>query len=436
MATLIKTLTYDETARFGFRAADLGYTAQTRHGYCISVFGDTFDTVPGGPGWRCPVGLRQSNADIENGIRWDNAIGGARAKQMLPYQHASGDDGISQIPNDLIHLPDGRYMLTACGIRSWASTSPGGSWTTWNSRMWTSTETNAENWDRTWDIEGNHANFDFPNAGEWSHFQNNTMIMFPGEPWVYIYGTNEGRWNGGGIHLMRVNWNSMWKRSTYQFWGQNGAGVWAWRTGGNTTPILLPTVPNNAIGEISAQVIDGRVVLSYCDGILGAVTRTSPRPEGLWTLPQIQVTGLTAPSLYAPIIHPYSHLGRAQMLLSQWIQIPGIPPAPPSTDFYGVRQWQVTLDGSLSFTKDSRLLEITGNVQDGLVTPDEYRGHLTPQIQHLDRSDLAQVLIDAAGDDVDSDFITRAVTTDDIKDERPVRGTWAEAEPPSDSGSN
>jgi len=66
----IKDLTGEETARFGFRGTDLGFTAKTRHGYCVSIFGDTFDTaMPGGPGWRSPVGLRQSNSDIQNGIR-------------------------------------------------------------------------------------------------------------------------------------------------------------------------------------------------------------------------------------------------------------------------------------------------------------------------------------------------------------------------------
>jgi D-arabinan endo alpha-(1,5)-arabinofuranosidase len=67
---------------------------------------------------------------------------------MLPYTHFDGDDGITQIPNDLIHLPDGRYILTAFGVRDWNPVSAGGSWTTWNSRMWTSTDTHAENWDR------------------------------------------------------------------------------------------------------------------------------------------------------------------------------------------------------------------------------------------------------------------------------------------------
>lgn len=367
--------------------------------------------MSGGTGWRSPVGFRQSNPDIENGIRWDNAIGGAYAKEMVPYVHRGGiydgqlPDGFTNIPNDLVHLPDGRYIMTTFAIRSWGNATSGGSWATFHSRMWTSTDAHAENWGRTWDVEANRENFDFPNSGEWSHFQNNTMIMFPGEPWVYIYGTNEGRWRGGGIHLMRVDWRSMWNRSTYEFWGRDGSGVWAWRRGGFTTPILMPTVPNDGIGELSAQVIDGRVVLSYCDGVLGAITRTSPRPEGVWTLPAIQVTGIQQPALYAPAIHPYSHLGRAQMLLSAW------PQAGEQTLYYGVRQWEVALSGggsgSLSSSKAARAAA-EGMAEEGESVTEEHSGELAPELSKLPLEEQIAVLVDAS-DDIDRDWLRSAL---------------------------
>ncbi|WP_206474342.1 DUF4185 domain-containing protein [Dietzia sp. KRD202] len=162
MARLVKELTGpNETGRWGASATDLGFPAITNHGYTITIFGDTFVDHVGGSGWRSPVGFRQSNPDIENGIRWDNAIGGAYAKEMINYQHRgtvhAGElpDGFTNIPNDLIHLPDGRYMMTTFAIRSWDPISPGGSWATFHSRMWTSTEAHAENWERTWDLEVN-----------------------------------------------------------------------------------------------------------------------------------------------------------------------------------------------------------------------------------------------------------------------------------------
>lgn len=88
MARLVKELTGpNETGRWGAPATDLGFPAITNHGYTITIFGDTFIDRVGGGGWRSPVGFRQSNPDIENGIRWDNAIGGNYAKEMIPYVH-------------------------------------------------------------------------------------------------------------------------------------------------------------------------------------------------------------------------------------------------------------------------------------------------------------------------------------------------------------
>lgn len=420
MARYVKLLTGpDGTGRWGAPATDLGYPALTLHGYTISIFGDTFSDHVSGNGWRSPTGFRQSNPDIENGIRWDNAIGGAYAKQMIDYAHCGTKyagclpDGFTNIPNDLIHLPDGRYIMTTFAVRSWANVTAGQSWATFHSRMWTSTETNAEVWGRTWDVEANHENFDFPNAGQWSHFQNNTMIMFPGEPWVYIYGTNEGRWVGGGIHLMRVDWHTMWNRSTYQFWGQDAAGTWAWRPNGPTTPILTPTLPNNAIGEISAQVIDGRVVLSYVDGTLGAITRTSPRPEGLWTLPSVHVTQLQQPALYAPAIHPYSHLGRAQMLLSKW----------PTDPEYGVVQWEVNPSAVIGLDALRSGATTRAAVEDmpaqEIPADQKYVGQLSPDLSKLSADEQVAVLSDVADPDVDRDYLREAITTNTVSDDRP-----------------
>jgi len=88
--------------------------------------------------------------------------------------------------------------MTTFGVRDWAIPdqggipSAGGSWRTWYSRQWTSTDTHAENWTTTWNVETNRENMDFWNEGLMAHFQNNAMLMWPGEDWVYVYGTNEG----------------------------------------------------------------------------------------------------------------------------------------------------------------------------------------------------------------------------------------------------
>jgi len=405
----VKDLTGDETARFGFRGTDLGVTAKTRHGYCISIFGDTFDNaMPGGPGWRSPVGLRQSNADIQNGIRWDNCIGGARAKQMLPYDHADENTArntpgqpFTEIPNDLIHLPDGRYIMTTFGVRDWAIPpagipSAGGSWRTWYSRMWTSTETNAEDWQRTWNLDTNRENMDFWNEGDlWSHFQNNSMVFWEQDTMVYVYGTNEGRWQGGGIHLMRVPWDQMWRPSAYTFWGQDGSGRWDWRPNGPSTPILSPPSPVDYIGEINAQIIDGQFVLSYVNGGFGASTVVSQYPTGLWTAPRTQVSYQQADRLYSPCVHPYSTLGSAQILLSQW-----------NSSFYGVRQWSASING--------QGLARTGAIADQLVVTSQepaypgHRGPLAPQWQRLPVADQIALLSDNTDNRVSRDDIAAA----------------------------
>ncbi|KAA2267119.1 DUF4185 domain-containing protein [Solihabitans fulvus] len=414
-AGYVKDLTGNETARFGFTGTDLGFTAKTNHGYCISIFGDTFDQpvpAPTDTGWRSPVGLRQSNGDIQNGIRWDNCIGGDRAKKMIPYDPVDDETARNvpgqprtEIPNDLVHLPDGRYIMTTFGVRDWADPthggipSAGGSWRTWYSRMWTSTETHAENWERTWNLDTNQQNMDFWNAGEWSHFQNNSMIMWPNEPFVYIYGTNEGRWRGGGIHLMRVPWDQMWRPSAYQFWGDNGG--WDWRQNGPSTPILSPTDGSDAIGEISAQVIDGQAVLSYLNGRYGAVTVSAPYPTGMWTAPKIQVTYLQAANLYAPVVHPYSTTGNTQLLVSQWItQGPGSP-------FYGVRQWSGSLN-SLRFAEAATAERLVVTSQEP--AHPGHQGPLAPQLQRLPLQDRIAILSANAHDRVSRDDIAAVAT--------------------------
>lgn len=308
--------------------------------------------------------------------------------------------------------------MTTFAIRSWANVTPGGSWSTFHSRMWTSTETHAELWSRTWDIEANKENFDFPNSGEWSHFQNNTMMMFPGEPWVYVYGTNEGRWSGGGIHLMRVDWREMWKRSAYEFWGQDGANVWAWRRNGTSTPVIVPTIPGGRIGEISTQVIDGRVVISYCDDVLGPTTRTSPRPEGIWTNALHHfASGAVDVAPYAPVIHPYSHLGRAQMLMSSWVQIP----VAEITINYGVKQWEVTLNGSdfgsLSGSQAARAsIDNVGNA--GELIDSGYKGDLAPDLSKLPLEEQIAVVAASSDNTADRSWLRDALTGR-IKDSRP-----------------
>jgi hypothetical protein len=93
MARFIRDLTGPGiTSPFGFEGADLGYCWDTGHGFCMAVFGDTFDgpTPDDGAGWRSPVALRTSTSGdaLTKGIVWDNAVGGDYAKQLFAYERS------------------------------------------------------------------------------------------------------------------------------------------------------------------------------------------------------------------------------------------------------------------------------------------------------------------------------------------------------------
>lgn len=324
MAQRINTTTGDATARFGFRGTDLGFFAPTNHGYCMSVFGDTFDNpMPGGPGWRSPVILRQSNKDLDKGLKWDNAVGGSRAKQAVNYTHHSADTAnttpyapFTIIPNDIVHLPDGTFLMSTFVVRSW-NRSGRYSWVTWGNKFFKSTDKHGEDWvPATFaDLGGRPMQFDNKPDQGWRFFQNASLILHP-DGYLYMFGTESGRADGGGIYLARVKWQDYNRLFKWEFWGWAG-DKWRWGTD-LPSPILKPTLPNKPIGEINAQLIDGVVVLAYVDSSMGAVTRTATHPAAVWTDPQLHATQITTPALYAPSVHPYSTLDKPYTHISQW----------------------------------------------------------------------------------------------------------------------
>jgi hypothetical protein len=338
------------TKRFGFRGCDLGVFVPTRHGYVFSLFGDCFNGLfPGqGGGWRSPIGLRTHNADaVARGPVWDNAVGGKRARQMVDYPHQSAADastvmrdGFTQIPCDMVHLPDGSWLLANFMIRSWEPHGPA-SWLTWGVRFWTSKDIHGENWQRTVNGDTGRANFDVLNDARGRFFQNVSLLMRDHvedtDQYLYIFGTQSGRYAGGGLYLARVPWSAYNCMSRWEFWRWDGT-QWGWTSQGDPSPFLSSEDGNGAIGEINAQVIDGKIVLAYTDyGIDGGtvVTRVADTPDSVWTRPQRHVTQADQPCLYAPSVHPYSHFGEdsALMHISQWTR----------KGFYGVHAWQVSL---------------------------------------------------------------------------------------------
>lgn len=350
MANVINTTTGAPTSKWGFTGTDLGYLVPTRHGYSLALFGDTFN----GPhpndsqgGWRSPVILRTSRRDLGQGLHWDNAVGGTRAKQVLDYRHI-GDKGtvngtsfdcFTIIPNDAIHLPDGNYLANGFRVKKWGSDATQHMcWTLSNAWFW-SADKHAETWDPCRHETNLGQLYEWKNTGRDALFQNTTMVMMDPDgktdPYVYVFGTPEGRKVDGGIYLRRAHWQHLCNDTAWEFWRWDGK-AWGWSKQGNPTAILRPTVKGTPIGEVNAQVIDGVVVLAYVDGPLGAVTRTSVAPDNVWTDPQVHATMLTAPNLYAPSVHPFSSLDAPYMHMSQWYSNDTLG------TFYGSKFWSMS----------------------------------------------------------------------------------------------
>ena len=309
---------------------------QNRKGYVHSLHGDTFqfeNPYAGGIYRGSPISMRTSNRDLINGIRCDNVVGGRTARQIIDYPRmkAPAPPGrcVDQIPNDGQQLPNGDTVITTFGVVDWAGNPAAGTWTTNFAAMWLSHQEDAE-----W-YEPNPI-ITFPNSGRYSHFQNQSMILWS-DGNIYVFGTNGGRSAEGGIYLMRHSWEWMNDESGWQFWGYQKPGGWSWARH-NPTPILQAANRNAAskLGEINAQILGGTVVLSYVDYSIGTVvTQTALAPNAPWSPPNPQVQFAEAPMLYAPAIHPWSTLADTHFALSQWIG------AQPGTPFvmYGVRQW-------------------------------------------------------------------------------------------------
>lgn len=344
------------TAEFGVAGTDLGFffeggkKASGQAAWVGAVFGDTFsEQQPGRGDWRSPVILRSSNRDVTTrGVVWDNSVGGRYARQAWPYNHI-GEAGsvngryfdcFTVIPNDVLQLPDGNYLGCGFRVKRWGR---GGNqemcWTLSNAWFW-SNEPHAETWQQCRHETNLGRLYEWENAGRDRFFQNATMVMMPGDPHVYVFGTPEGRQRGSesGIYLRRAHWKHLCNDESWEFWGWTGRR-WEWGKHTTPTPILGPETPGGWIGEINAQVIHGMVVISYCDEKRGVMVRTAPRPDAVWSSPREVVTREQEPCMYAPSIHPWSRLDDALLHLSSWRQSDGV------TTEYCTKQYRISITG-------------------------------------------------------------------------------------------
>lgn len=419
---------YRLTDRFGVLGTDMSVFWKHHHdNYVHSAHGDSFDTVtpPGGIGWRSPVSFRTSRRPAD-GIWWDNAVGGARAKQVLNYAHmaepAPRDQAQTHIPCWGLGLENNDTVLTTFGTRRWfrdgdSQADQARGWETNHVAMWVSRDYHAENYDSAPIIRFYN---DHP---VYRLFQNQAAVKLD-DGYVYVFGTRGGRKSyndpaDGKIYLMRHHWTWMSNEAGWEYWSYTN-GSWSW--GRNyPTPILSAENPSapQTLGELSAQVIDGKIVLMYTDYSIGAtVMRVANRPDAAWSVPQVSVTASEQPRHYAPGIHPWSTLLDVHFGLSQW-----------QADWYGVKQLHqpayvgIGSTGSTgsvglaalqstvanSALEDTPLAQMYASVdEDGLPTelPD---GPARPLTEGLSDADRAAVLSDLSAGSVETGAILESL---------------------------
>lgn len=335
------------TAKFQVRGTDLGFLFVGGKGQWVGgLFGDTYNAEhPLDPNpnkdWRSPVMGRTSNRDfLTRGIYWDNFAGspntGGRAKQIYPYRHIGENgtingqnfDAFTIIPNDAIQLPDGHYMGMSFRVKDWKSDDGQAMCHTISNAWFHSWEPHADSWEPAWDVERRRLLEWDKNDPRDRFFQNASFLMVPGDDNVYVFGSREGRkiGTGGeadGVWLRRCHWQHLWERSAWEYWGWTGSR-WEWGKHVMPTPILKPVTPGQCIGELNAQYIGGKVVLTYSDAVLGAVALTADRPDSIWSAPVVMVNRIQEPAQYAPSVHPWStDLSNAYVHISSWLKAPG-----------------------------------------------------------------------------------------------------------------
>lgn len=308
-------------ANFLVCGTDLGNPFLLPNGSVGYLFGDTFavagphipDLKPGSDEWRSPVMLRSNELPIAGkAINFDSAANlpntcGANtngnqcmAPEFIYNAHRDGYE-VSVLPNDAVSLPNGDIIASYMSIGG-GMTDDNPTWQTNYSGLAISHDGNTF---RRLPVEPGQPIWENTSAND-DPFQMWSMQL-DGD-YVYAATVRAGR-QPGPMMLLRVPWNQITKKGSYECW--NGSG---W--GGECHPIL----PDTKYGEPSLRKLkDGAWVLSYVD-FQGAnlVTRTAPSPEGPWSDPKVQLTWQQLPALYGGFIHPYSTSSNLILMVSTW----------------------------------------------------------------------------------------------------------------------
>jgi Domain of unknown function (DUF4185) len=111
---------------FGVGGTDLGIAVALADGRTGFIFGDTFDECrAGGPGWRSPVMLRSGDTSLRSlndGIAFDDAVGGGYARQLWDYEHDGppweGSGYSTVLPADAVTIGGRLYLFAMVNRRA------------------------------------------------------------------------------------------------------------------------------------------------------------------------------------------------------------------------------------------------------------------------------------------------------------------------------
>jgi hypothetical protein len=299
--TKIKDLTGPGlTTQYRMEATDLGVPTRTPDGRMLFVFGDTFENAHvGGGWWRSPVALWSNTTNLNAGVTWSGAVGGAAAQQLWAYEH---DNPVfsTVLPSDVITIGDTIYLhvMVNKGLGNVV-------WT----EIWRSDDNGA-----TWVHTG--AKF-APNL-HGGLFQ---LITWGegNDGYVYVYSTGFQR--DKPIILQRVRSNQLTDINAYEGWGYAN-GAWNW--GNPPTPIL-----EGKFGELCLRPLGGKWVLTWfnagdyrIDGIIMDTPTsnlyTAYRQTLIWGGQWGKEDDSHVAQLYGGYIIPGSTIGDLHLSVSQW----------------------------------------------------------------------------------------------------------------------
>ncbi|HVU02588.1 MAG TPA: DUF4185 domain-containing protein [Polyangiaceae bacterium] len=309
----IKDLTGTGTSSgaFGVGGTALGIPVRQPNGKIAYVFGDTFDDDRAhGTGWRAPVLLRSEPGFDADGIDFDGAAGGTRAKQILDYAH---DNQTSWLPSDAITIGSRMYLHyivnQGLGNVQWTqiaySDDGGETWTSSDAR-WEANENDGLRQLWTWErgCDG----------------------------YVYVLSTKFIT-RDRPIILHRVPEEKILDKSAYEPWGWDGS-TWAW---GHPASVVL----DGAFGELSLRRIEDKWVLSWFNAGAYEITikvfdsPTSNLYDAHTYHPLLGTDWCSendthVAQLYGGYIHPDSTLHELHLIVSQWSTSAG--PCHPNPD--------------------------------------------------------------------------------------------------------